>query len=164
LSGNRTAATNAMLPERRQISDLYGGAERSIRNTSTGASRDRQLSDLSRERAGRLADLVPQARAGAASTLLDAANPARTIDSLGGEASGYASAFQSGQQLFDTYETRRRRSMDAGRGWAQLFSQFGGEDQNGDVLGWLQKLFAGQGGAGNMAGGNAARIVKGLRF
>ena len=67
LRGDRAALRSATSPEANEVTDIYRGAENSIRRSNlTGANRDRQMGELARERAGRIASLVPIARRAAA--------------------------------------------------------------------------------------------------
>lgn len=70
LSGNRGALTQALAPEIGAITDVYRGAEKGLERSGVrGAQRDMAEAEIGRERAGRIAGLVPALRPQAAQSL-----------------------------------------------------------------------------------------------
>lgn len=70
VGGNRAQLTAAMQPETRQITDAYRGASANLERAGVrGATRDLAEADIGRERAGRIAGLVPSLRPNAAAGL-----------------------------------------------------------------------------------------------
>ena len=120
LSGNPAANLQAMGPERRQIGDVYTGATNRVNRTVTGAQRDVALGDIAREQAGKLADLIPNARAGAAEKLYAGADPSRTAALFGAAGSAYNGANAGASNLFQDEQARRKSSSDNGASFAKL--------------------------------------------
>lgn len=124
LTGNRASMVANTLPERRGISEAYRGGESYINRTMTGASRQREQGELARERSGRLADLIPGQRAGAASTLLSEADPARLLSALGQTSGAYGQSANTAQGVLNSSMLTRQNSAQQGQDWAKLLSLF----------------------------------------
>lgn len=73
-TGNRGAIQGAIAPDVAQLQETYRGAERGIRRSMGGASRDRAIADLYRQRAGQLGILPFQARQAAIGNMEQAGN------------------------------------------------------------------------------------------
>lgn len=70
LQGSRAAMSQAVAPEAGGITSVYRGAERGLeRSGLQGGDLDLARAEMSRQRAGQISNLIPQARAGAASSL-----------------------------------------------------------------------------------------------
>lgn len=70
LTGDRGSISATLAPEIGAIGDVYRGAERNLtRSGVTGANRDVAEAELGRERAGKIAGLIPLARRDAASAV-----------------------------------------------------------------------------------------------
>jgi hypothetical protein len=73
LNGNRAAMTQAVQPEIAGITDTYRGAERGLeRSGIRGPARDVASAELTRDRAGKVASLIPNVRPMAAAAVGDA--------------------------------------------------------------------------------------------
>lgn len=105
LNGSRAAQNQLLQPEIAQITDLYRGAERNLsRSGVRGAQRDVATAELGRDRAGRIAGLVPGLRPGAAGALTQIGQTAtgQGIGALGSGTGAYSSLLagsQRGRQL-----------------------------------------------------------------
>ena len=71
LGGDRSKIMAHMSPEIGGVLDAYRGSERSIGRNLRGGSRDYALAELSRQKAGQVAGLIPQARRNAAEAMGD---------------------------------------------------------------------------------------------
>lgn len=70
LTGNRSDLTQALAPEISATTDLYRGAEKNLERTGAqGAQRDVAREELNRDRVGKTASLLRDARSGAADKL-----------------------------------------------------------------------------------------------
>lgn len=72
LQGSRGAVNQALAPDLAAITETYRGAGKSLEQSGLrGGTRDLAMAELNRDKAGKLALLPTQARAGAASGLMD---------------------------------------------------------------------------------------------
>lgn len=139
--GNTAAAWQQMNPERRQISDVYSGATSRVNRQLTGPARDQALGDIAREHAAKLADLVPNARAGAAQALYAGADPARVAQLFGAASGAYGGANAAASNLFQDNQARNAASAENGAAFAKLLgnidwtSLFGGGKGGTKVVG-----------------------------
>lgn len=122
VGGNRSALTAAMQPETRQITDAYAGASANLERAGVrGATRDLAEADIGRERAGRIAGLVPGLRANAAANLSGLAT--NTLAASGGRLSSstgtYADLARGYQQ--DRYQQDDQHQQ-SGEAWGKLIT------------------------------------------
>lgn len=101
LSGSRGAMNQALAPDLAAITDTYRGAGKAIENSGMrGGTRDLATAELNRDRAGKLALLPAQARANAASGMMDVgqgkANVGATQAGAGGNLFGQATSAKQG--------------------------------------------------------------------
>jgi len=104
LSGSRGAQNQLLQPEIAGITDTFRGAERNLtRSGVRGGSRDVAKAELGRDRANRIAGLIPGLRPGAASAVgqLGQFGAGTGAQALSGTASGY------GQLLAGMRDDRR---------------------------------------------------------
>lgn len=148
LSGNAAANLQQMNPERQQISQLYGGATARANRTLTGPARDQALADITRESAGKLADLIPNARKDAASTLYAGADPTRAMGMLSGASGAYSGANAGASNLFNNNMDRAKMSADNGASFAKLLGS----------INWAS-LFGGKGGSAAAGGTNPLNSI-----
>ncbi len=120
LGGNRAQQAQLLQPEISNITDLYRGAEKNLEQSGVrGGVKDTAVAEMSRERSGRIAGLVPGLRPMAASALSGigqfGASGGQAGTSLSSNISGsLLGQAQSGRQ-FDTAQ-----SYQQGTDWGQM--------------------------------------------
>jgi len=137
LGGDRASLRLATLPERQEISELYRGAEKGIdRSGVQGANKTVQRAELARERVGKLASLVPNARAAAAGQVGALGQTGVSGGMAGGTAgANIYSQLMSGQLGRDQLSLQARQYSDQqsqamGQQLGQMLTLFGQYWQN----------------------------------
>lgn len=120
LGGNRAASAQAVAPDFRAITDLYGGAMHRADRTLTGAGRDQAQGTLLREQTAHLADLIPRARQDAASKLYAGADPTRAAGLFGQAGAAYANANSSANDDARIAAAKREEDRKRGDDFAKL--------------------------------------------
>lgn len=137
---SRTAGREALAPEMASALNFYRGAENKTRRTLRGGSRDVALAELDREKVGRMAMLLPEARRSAAQGILDVGGTrlsgGTALTGQGTNALANAAYAQGG--LFNQATQLRGQEQEGGRAWGGILY---------DVLGALPW---GKGGGGTL--------------
>lgn len=132
LGGNYSELMQAIAPDARSVNDLYSGAVKNVEQTGArGGTKDTALAGLNQSRTSQLAQLIPNARASAASALtgngLGGINAAAGFGGAAG--TNYGNAGLSFASLLGSNADRQRMN-------AQMWSQLGGSLGN-ILLPWL---------------------------
>jgi hypothetical protein len=137
LRGDRNRLLEATAPEQQQIAQTFRGAESNIRSSARGGTRDLALANLSRDRAGAQARLLPQLRSGAGSAL---AQIGLGASQLGTQATGASGQIQG--QVGTSLQTGRMQDAAAR---AQLM-QAENAQPGGGLGGFIFEALKGMGG------------------
>lgn len=141
LGGNRAAMSQAVAAPRAALTDVYRGAESNLERSGVrGAQRDVALSELSRDRASRIAQLTTGVQPQAANSLATMGGTLLGSGSslLGGGADAWTNLLSGG---FDNRKYARGEGEKAGKGWGGIIF---------DILsGTLGKIGKGGGGGGS---------------
>jgi len=121
LTGDRAALRSTTAPERSEITDIYRGAESNLdRSGVRGASRDVASANLARDKAGRLGNLAPMMRAGAAGSAAQLG-----LSASGAGQQGLAASMGSLDALMGRSLNQQQLQFQQGEANANRSAQFG---------------------------------------